>query len=242
MPRRRATVNTTRRLKENKVDLSDVEEEIRKEKLQILIADFDNQVEEKLERYSEMEKQAAIKIDSAYAMELCKIPKHIRTMKLTDFIAAGGTIDGVAMQKAAELLADLDTTSSAPLGSIEEENQDPSAEEETVKPKAKRGKRRRAVAPPSTARGLRSMRMMQTPGNGPLAKSTWATPMVTPKFNPNLPRTPENVRDALPGEEITMSLNGSPVRTDTKRVQSLEEKLAALEKQLSSFVKLPNSD
>eukprot|EP00914_Ancora_sagittata_P023711 GHVO01046835.1.p1 GENE.GHVO01046835.1~~GHVO01046835.1.p1 ORF type:complete len:241 (+),score=33.56 GHVO01046835.1:86-808(+) len=239
MPRRRKTVKTSRPLKVNQdVDLGDVEEDVRKEKLRVLISDFDKEVERRLARYDEMEQQVLRKIDAAYRMELCKIPKHIRTMKVTDFLAAGGTFDAVAMKNAEELVASLTSgPSGSQLGDIEEENNDPTAKK-TTRAKAAGGKRRRAVAPPSTTRGLRSLKM-QTPANGPLAKATWATPMVTPKFNPNLPRTPENTRNPLPGEKIVMSLNGSPINSQHAEVQQLERKVAELEKHIAQITVLP---
>ncbi|KAL5020959.1 hypothetical protein ScPMuIL_000114 [Solemya velum] len=61
------------------------------------------------------------------------------------------------------------------------------------------------MPPPSTHRSVLKTPVMQSQG-----LSGWATPLVTPKFDPRLPITPSQLRDAHPGEML-MSLDGSPL-------------------------------
>ncbi|VDI01693.1 Borealin, partial [Mytilus galloprovincialis] len=59
-----------------------------------------------------------------------------------------------------------------------------------------------------------------TPVNRGLAAAGWDTPMITPKFDPRLPVTPTQMRDAKPGEQY-MSLGGSPIRNPVSMMQKV---------------------
>ncbi|XP_048732218.1 borealin-like [Ostrea edulis] len=76
------------------------------------------------------------------------------------------------------------------------------------------------MPPPSPGMPFKSrflgsaQKKFQTPLNRNLADAVWSnTPLVTPKFDPRVPLTPAETRQAKPGE-ILMSLHGSPVHSN----------------------------
>ncbi|XP_070574994.1 borealin-like [Ptychodera flava] len=109
MPRKRKT-KLTKRTKPKLPDGDDphdMSENERKEKLELFLQDFDLEVESRIENMrKEAEKICAI-ISSTYRMEIFKLPKNMRNMKRSEFLAKGGSVDAVALEQVSQTVDSL---------------------------------------------------------------------------------------------------------------------------------------
>merc|ERR1711894_360680 len=76
---------------------NDVEKEAREEKLRVFLEDFDNEAKAKVAHMRRLGEGLQQLINNAYSMEFFKIPKKVRDMKVTDFLAAGGDVNTASM-------------------------------------------------------------------------------------------------------------------------------------------------
>ncbi|XP_064599120.1 borealin-like isoform X2 [Liolophura sinensis] len=237
MPRRRATKILRRaqpKLPEGD-EGKDLSEKERKEKLRVFLADFDLELIEKIRLLEEEKRQLLVDIDVQCHALISQIPSAVRKMSMEDFISCGGTVEaalrwlrqggdnsgitssssgysvklsGRAGQRLDSILEDTPAVSNLSIAS---------SKSSTVKKpgRAKRGKGRAgegstSMLPPSTS-SVRTSRF-RTPARGPTS-TVWDTPLITPKFDPKLPTTPEGERKPRPGERL-VSMDGSPVCFD----------------------------
>lgn len=230
---------------------ANLEEKQRKAKMAVLIEDFEAEVERRRNAMLDLHQQMVQKVEAIFNMELVRVPTDVRKMEVSEFLAAGGTIDAASMASAERLLAPM--VSSIPnmmcktdtLDSILEEDEKPSSA------KSKKGKSkqntRENMAPPSTARTGRRTKMTTPLHSGSLKATGWETPLITPKFDPRLPCTPAMLREAKPGERI-MSMAGSPIsnkapaipRTDVPIVTKVTTLLASDTDDLSQIAQEVN--
>ncbi|KAI0219974.1 Borealin [Lamellibrachia satsuma] len=198
----------------------------KKKKLDLLLKDFDAEVQERVASMREFTAQAGKHIETAYMVELLQIPKHLREMKVTDFLAAGGDVSKVAMmdaRKIVEVIANS-VASKVTQASLKEGSGDKQTEDTATVQKKPRGGRKKngttmktnTMPPPSTR--TRRARQLATPAcNQSASTKGWETPLVTPRFDPRLPMTPAMMRKPKPGERvITMSMAGSPLTNGPK--------------------------
>ncbi|XP_050398261.1 borealin [Patella vulgata] len=217
-------------------------EDERMEKLRIFTKDFDMRFNEILEKMEKDKTNIMKTIESRLHCQIMQLPGYIRKMKLKDFIASGGTVKGVLAPsqitepsslnisgKLAQTISKLNPNIFCGVIPEEDEAATPCAEKRTVKRTAtkkttvRKSSRKRNtkgnesyLAPPPS-----SSRLRMTPAGRTMSSAGWATPLITPKFDPRLPFTPGLVRDPKPGERI-LSMAGSPINnpTDTKKGRS----------------------
>ncbi|KAH9514341.1 hypothetical protein Btru_028806 [Bulinus truncatus] len=216
MPRKRATrIKITQPPSDPIPVAEDVSIAHKNEQLSIFLQEYDCKVKNVLYEM-EKKKTAIITLITTRFEQISQLNAKVAHMTLKEFADAGGTVESVRPMKrtsklqmidelkCAEAMKSLKTEESG-LGIINEED----SEESVVLAKtltAKTKNKSKKVAP------SRLTRSKQTTPCSTTIRSVWGqTPLITPKFNPFLPLTPENERDIKPGERL-MSLAGSPVR------------------------------
>jgi len=243
MPKKRTTrakaTNISKPKENTPKVLSEKEEREKREQLELILKEFDSKANS-YQKAIEKQKRAMLAfINQRYLRMIATIGPEIGSMTIKEFAEAGGTIDtatvylkGKSNTKPIDKVAELQGLLLGPSRGLsrvaEEEGDDIYIKPEPVG----RGTIKRTIKSvmPSTAGGGRKSKRAgaATPLNT-LNRNQWGqTPLITPKFNPNLPSTPDNIRGLRPGERH-MSIRGSPVNMDMDRI----EKMMASEADLS---------
>lgn len=234
MPRRRTIkARATSKRAKPKAPVGDVgadlEGETKQNKLEVLLKDFDDEVECRAAEMASYFDDLISKVQKMYQLELMKIPTSVRNMKMADFTNSGGSVDEAKRQQQSKQIDDLINSvktrphrrggAASQLETIDE-NQNAS----TVAPptNAKRGATKTAAR---TSKRTRKQLSVATPLNARSMNTGWETPLQTPAFDPRLPMTPAvgTVRKVRPGEKtmyMLVSENGSPI-VDDKRDRTL---------------------
>ncbi|XP_069613013.1 borealin [Ranitomeya imitator] len=206
---------------------------MKNEKLASFIKDFDSQVKTIVEELKADVVRNLKEVDSLYNIELIKLPVAVREMRWVDFFAKGGSIK--ALNAAAMVNADMEqatsSVSQAPfkparkakkekVKSVEEmvENIPVSTvlkQRTNTKASTKRlGTARKArVSAASTSATRTSKRTRATPSSSRLQDSSVVgyTPMITPKIDTRVFKTPALRTPAMQEPVYTFSANGSPL-------------------------------
>ncbi|XP_056413098.1 borealin [Hyla sarda] len=202
-------------------------------KLASFIKDFDSQVKKIVEELKANVVSTLKEVDGLYNIELIKLPVAIREMCWLDVFAKGGSLK--ALEAAAMVNADMEqvTTSvsqtpfkpakkakKAKASSIEEMVENipvTSALRQRTNSKVstkKLGTARKArVSAASTTTKRTSKRTRATPSNSRLADSSMVgyTPLLTPKIDTRVFKTPALRTPAMREPVYTFSANGSPL-------------------------------
>lgn len=235
MPRRRATkakpANIPKPKGAGKSSLTENEENEKKEKLEIFLKEFDSQVNTYRKSMEKKKRAATVTISQRYNRFLAALESDLKNMTIKEFISAGGTFESAEahfidksnlksvnknMDKVTEL-QNLLCAGPRVLDRVMEEDCEETGGQ-TIEPKTEAIPRTRKalktmMVPPSTS-SRRSKRAVNTTPLHKIEKMEWGqTPLITPKFDPKLPFTPENIRKMRPGERL-MSIAGSPVECD----------------------------
>ncbi|XP_077982445.1 borealin-like [Glandiceps talaboti] len=130
MPRKRKTKLTKRTKPKLPTgdDSTDLSENERREKLELFLQDFDLEVETRIESMrKEAEKMCSL-ISSSYKMEVFKLPKSMKNMTRSEFVAKGGSISAVALEEASKTVDSMagqlgstltkSTSNRVPLGNV----------------------------------------------------------------------------------------------------------------------------
>ncbi|RUS90300.1 hypothetical protein EGW08_001898 [Elysia chlorotica] len=242
MPRRRTARTKAPSPKIEVPGLTVTDEMSKKEKeeqLEIYLKDFNFKVKNALRKFNVEVVRKKWRIKNFWDLHLQLIPCNLRDMTLEEFAAAGGTLESVIKhedEKKDEIYMKIDERvgkfpahkgTTDKLGSIDEDGSGEytQQDEDTANAdKSKRPKRARTAKAPSTVMGppvrqssRASKSKYATPAAGGFTRGGWgATPAVTPKFDPRLPITPDNIREMKPGERL-MSIAGSPVQVNGGR-------------------------
>ncbi|XP_071958046.1 borealin-like [Antedon mediterranea] len=234
-PRKRRTKLTTRPKPklpqgQGQDDVLDTNE--RKNKLELLLRDFDLEVNNRLEQMEREAHKMRSMINTLFRLEMCKMNKDILRMTRKEFLAKGGSVNDAALQEVSQYVDSLSEHIVKPLQTSANSDQDGTAavtaKKKTKQKKAKTSKKKLKTSPqteenenmmPPPSQSLRrSTRKQpstlmtpaqQTQRNRGSSNTGWNTPAVTPKFDPRLPVTP-GARRARKGERL-MSMTGSPV-------------------------------
>ncbi|GFS00498.1 borealin-like [Elysia marginata] len=208
----------------------------KEEQLEIFLKDFRYKVKHTLSTFRIEAARVKLRIRNLWDMQLQQIPSSLWDMTIKDFAAAGGTVESVLKRKEAmkdEIYMKIDQRVGkipSPLTSITEEGSDEplqQVEQATAVRKLTRAKRTTAARAASSAKvpavrqsARASRSKFATPADR-LPRGVWGpTPVVTPKFDPRLPVTPENIREMKAGERL-MSVAGSPVKVTEGRVSEI---------------------
>ncbi|XP_075051519.1 borealin isoform X2 [Mixophyes fleayi] len=202
---------------------------VKNEKLASFIKDFDSQIKTAVEELKFIAANNVKDVDSLYNIELIKLPVAIREMCWIDFLGGGSR---EALEAAANVNVDMEQITSSvsqtpfkPVKKGKKTKVDSVEAVENFPVKSVIGKRTNAKASTKklgTARKarisaanttLKSKRSRTTPSSSRLADSSVVghTPMVTPKIDTRLFKTPALRTPGLQEPVYTFSANGSPL-------------------------------
>jgi len=214
--KRRTTRNVPSKKRESAVlkDLSP-EELKRREGIDLVLKDFDKQVEARIAEM-EADMESTIKsIHTLYKVELIKLPSSIKNMKWTDYVSQcreDGSYPFALTSAMEKVVEDVTSTVDPKLSTIKT----------TKKPstKSKRSSRSSkassdlatpATSSSRTARSKKGSGSLATPSaSGAPPPAMGRTPFITPRFNTATPLCRTVSRVARPNETL-VSLSGSPV-------------------------------
>ncbi|XP_014669895.1 PREDICTED: borealin-like [Priapulus caudatus] len=194
--------------------------EERTEKLQLFLHDYDVRLERIIK---EMEAECARLLkhtETLGKLQIFKLPKHIRAMTRLKFLEMGGTVEAVQAQYIDAEVEGPETNAEMTLDKIQEDCEvEQKRPTRTSKKKARSTKKNTnkendIMPPPTAATAQRPRRNIRNKFQTPLHNSqasvrNWNTPLITPKFDPRLPKTPA-LRRPRQGEML-VSMSGSPV-------------------------------
>ncbi|KAL0962459.1 hypothetical protein UPYG_G00340250 [Umbra pygmaea] len=207
------------------------------DKLEAFLDDFDSEVKTIVERLKEQSNILLKNADNLYNIALIKLPKAVRQMNWLEHcvmekakspaLPVEDAMKEEAAAKVESIMAEVhvmppkstkkaaSTRGGARMSSEDEEN--------SVITKAKKG---RSKKPPTTSKKARALSVSKqnssirktsrkpttTPGRNVLDSSLMgSTPLVTPRFDPRLPKTPA-IRIPRHKERVySISVNGSPI-------------------------------
>lgn len=206
---------------------------MKNEKLASFIKDFDSQVKTIVEELKANVVSTLKEVDSLYNIELIKLPLAVREMCWLDVFAKGGSLK--ALEAAAMVNADMEQVTSnvsqtpfkparkakkAKANSSEELMENISVTSvlkqrtnSKVSTKKLGTARKARISAASTTAKRTSKRTRATPSNGRLADSSMMgyTPMITPKIDTRVFKTPALRTPAIQEPVYTFSANGSPL-------------------------------
>lgn len=201
-------------------------------KKEAFLRDFDLQIERRILGMETEKKSIIADISRMFTTQKLLIKKEIRSMKIHDFISAGGDLKSLDFTEISSAVSEdvsfhdipqeeeADVTFKAPMSSV------------------KRSTRKRGAAPvgPSplvkdapltrsrTGKGT-TKKVNQTPMYAGRNKTVMETPMITPKFDPRKPLTA--AREPKMGETL-LSLAGSPVLQNSRDITTNGENVVSL--------------
>ncbi|CAL1537782.1 unnamed protein product [Lymnaea stagnalis] len=243
MPRKRTTrVKAVAQPPKGIVKIAEgMSENQRNDQLTIILRDFDSKVQNVLKDIEKKKRSMKADIMACFESDMAMVPQEIKNMTLKEFAMAGGEINAAVSwvrvhsrklnrrEEMERLKCKAAHTEEEVLDIINEENleaTDVVQETPMTKVKPMRGKSKN---PPRSK--------FITPSHS-IGRGAWGkTPLITPKFDPNLPSTPDNIRKMKPGERL-MSLAGSPVEVEQQqhtaiRGRGIKKEIAA---QMSDIV------
>ncbi|XP_026156472.1 borealin [Mastacembelus armatus] len=202
-------------------------------KLEAFLQDFDVEVKTRVEQLKAKIDQLMKDVDSSYNMALIKLPMAVRQMNWLEYCKSekpkspevdnkkreeeAAILESVTVKDHAELLKSVKKISKKKAKATSEDENTPSTIRKgkaTKKPPTttKRGKAL-AISKQSTSTRRSTKKPMVTPARGMLDSSLLMgpTPLITPRFDPRLPKTPA-VRVPRHKETVySISVNGSPI-------------------------------
>lgn len=214
-------------------------------KVEAFLQDFDGEVKAIVERLKVKKNDLLRKSQNAYDMALIKLPKQIRQMNWLEYYRSEKAKEQEVNPETRDVAAKVDTvlavvhdipptvkkTASKKKAPVKSNSED---EEYNTTVTVKKG--RTAKKPPrtttkkaaglsvskqSTATRRSNRKPLVTPARSNMLDSSLlvgATPLITPKFDPRLPKTPA-VRIPRHKERVySISVNGSPVAPTTEDV------------------------
>ncbi|XP_053189879.1 borealin isoform X2 [Scomber japonicus] len=204
-------------------------------KLEAFLEDFDIEVKTRVEQLKEKMNQLLKDVDNSYNMALIKLPKAVRQMNWLEYCKSekpkspqvddtkreeeAAIVESVVAEDHAVLLKSVKKTTKKKAGSKS------CSEDENAPGTVKKGKATRK--PPTTSKRAKALSIskqntsirrssrkpMITPARNMLDSSLLmgSTPLITPRFDPRLPKTPA-VRIPRHKERVySISVNGSPI-------------------------------
>ncbi|XP_063041617.1 borealin [Engraulis encrasicolus] len=200
-------------------------------KLEAFLADFDGEVQTILERLREKTNNLLKDADHFYNMALIKLPKSVRQMNgLEYFGSMKVNVPAVINDTSAEEAAKVESTlAEDQTKTIKKPKSQPrvksDGDEENVPPKTTRKpgrpkkvpttsqKNKGSVSKKNSAITKSSKKQLYTPARSFLETSLMGpTPLITPRFDSRLPKTPA-LRNPKHREKVySISVNGSPIQ------------------------------
>jgi len=203
-------------------------------KLEAFLADFDGEVQTILERLREKSNNLLKDADHFYNMALIKLPKSVRQMNGLEYfgsmkVSVSPVINDTDAEEAAKVESTLaeDQTKTIKKGKSQPRVKS-GDDEENVPPKttakkpgrakkvpttSQKNSRKNSVSKKNSAITKSSKKQLYTPARSFLENSLMGpTPLVTPRFDSRLPKTPA-LRNPRHREKVySISVNGSPIQ------------------------------
>ncbi|XP_074542855.1 borealin [Halichoeres trimaculatus] len=202
-------------------------------KLEAFLEDFDSEVKTRVGQLKEKINQLLKDVDNSYNMALIKLPKAIRqtvwvehykpekpkspAVDITKREEEAAVVESVVAEDHAVLLKSVKKTSRKKAGSKSQDENTPGTARKgrTAKKPPTTSKRAKALAVSKQNTSIRrsNRKPLVTPARSMLDSSLimGATPLVTPRFDPRLPKTPA-LRVPRHKERVySISVNGSPI-------------------------------
>ncbi|XP_051992490.1 borealin-like [Xyrauchen texanus] len=201
-------------------------------KLEAFLLDFDDEVHTIVERLKEKTNNLLKDADNLYKTALIKLPMAVRKMNWIDYSNVdkpkSPVDDSKVREEAAQVeLAIAENHAIPSKYATKEDKNGANSEDENIAPLKTAVKKKKAPKKaPSTSKKARALSISKqgntiqrtsrkplvTPARSLLESSIiGATPLITPRFDPRLPKTPA-VRLAQHKEKVySMSVNGSPI-------------------------------
>ncbi|XP_071381429.1 borealin [Centroberyx affinis] len=206
-------------------------------KLEALLEDFDSEVKTRVGQLKEKRNHLLKSADNSYNMALIKLPKAVRIMNWLDHCRSekpkspevddskreeeAAKVESVLAEDHAVLTKSVKKTSKKQTGAKSSSEDENTPNQNTVKkvktskkppPTSKRAKAL-SVSKQNTSIRRSNRKPLVTPARSVLDSSLLmgSTPLVTPRFDPRLPKTPA-VRIPRHKERVySISVNGSPI-------------------------------
>ncbi|KAL3043587.1 hypothetical protein OYC64_003447 [Pagothenia borchgrevinki] len=194
-------------------------------KLEAFLEDFDSEVKTRVEQMKEKLNHMLKDVDNGYNMLLIKLPKSVRQMPWIELFKSENTkspeVANVSREEEAAIVESIvaennpalfKSVKKATKKSTKSTSEDENTSGTTRKAKATR-------KPPTTSKKAKALTVrrsnrkpMVTPArNMDYSLTMGATPLITPRFDPRLPKTPA-VRNPHHKERVySISVNGSPI-------------------------------
>lgn len=204
-------------------------------KLEVFLEDFDSEVQSRVNQLKGKINQMLADIDNGYEMALIKLPRAVKQMIWLENIKVdkpktpevdsvkreeeAAAVDNVVTEDHTVLLKSVKKTAKKKAGakSSSEAENTPSTTHRTraTKKPPTTSKRAKALTSSKQSTGIRrsNRKPLVTPARTMLDSSLMlgATPLITPRFDPRLPKTPA-VRVPRHKERVySISVNGSPI-------------------------------
>ncbi|XP_068189544.1 borealin [Antennarius striatus] len=211
-------------------------------KLEAFLQDFDSEVETRVVRMKEKINRLLKDVDSSYNLSLIKLPKLVRQMPWLEHCKSekpkspevdnvkreeeAAIVDSVMAEDHAVLLKSVKKTSKKK-GGVRSGSEDENIPSTLRKARPTRkppttSKRAKALSVSKQNSSIRrsSRKPLVTPARNMLDSSLLmgATPLITPRFDPRLPKTPA-VRVPRHKERVySISVNGSPIAAGSEDI------------------------
>ncbi|XP_017294550.1 borealin isoform X1 [Kryptolebias marmoratus] len=207
-------------------------------KLEAFLQDFNSEVETRVRQMRENLNQMLKDVDNSYNMALLKLPKAVRQTVWLDLIKSEKPktpeVDDVKREEDAAIVESVGADDHAVLQKTvrklmkkKKGETKSTSDDENVPSSSRKGRTTRKPQPTRTTsrafskQSRRSSRKpLVTPARTMLDSSLMmgSTPLITPRFDPRLPKTPA-VRVARHKERVfSISVNGSPVAAGSQDV------------------------
>ncbi|XP_077599898.1 borealin [Stigmatopora nigra] len=205
-----------------------------KAKIEAFLEDFDSEVKTRLGQLEELKGQMLKDVENSYNLTLIKIPSSVKKMNWMtcfglDGIKGPGANDPKSKNEEDVPVIEIDDEHAVLMKAVKKMSKKISvakstSNDENIYKSVKKG--RTAKKPPSTSKRAKALSTIQqnstlrrssrnamvTPARTYLDTSIIGqTPLITPRFDPRLPKTP-NVRGPRHQERVySISVNGSPI-------------------------------
>ncbi|XP_042633075.1 borealin [Cyprinus carpio] len=199
-------------------------------KLEAFLLDFDDEVHTIVERLKEKTNNLLKDADNLYKTALIKLPMAVRKINWIEYCniekPKSPVDDSKVREEAAQVELAIAENHVIPKFAAKEAKNDTNSEDENMAPLKSTVKKVSSKKAPSTSKKARALSISKqgntiqrstrkpliTPARSLLESSViGTTPLITPRFDPRLPKTPA-LRLARHREKVfSMSVNGSPI-------------------------------
>uniref|UniRef100_A0A4W5MBF8 Cell division cycle associated 8 n=1 Tax=Hucho hucho TaxID=62062 RepID=A0A4W5MBF8_9TELE len=192
------------------------------DKLEAFLEDFDSEVKTVVERLSERTNSLLKDADNFFNMAVIKLPKAVRQMNWLEHCGSekpkSPVEDAKKVEEAAQvesIMAEVHTippkTAEKATSKSGESRTSSEDEENTIMARGKKGKSTRK--PPSKRARVQSVSKQNTSINKNMLDSSLMgpTPLITPRFDSRLPKTPATRIPRHKERVYSISVNGSPI-------------------------------